>query len=164
MLYSPNVVFFRDDECALLQTPYVVDVVTCASVNMRNVVSTPLSPPARVGRFEARAAAEKVGRAGRDDSSSTPASALVRAVMTTRAKKVIMCSLKQGVRVLILGAWGSGAFRNDPAEAARWFLDAMREIGVERLHRDSSDSGFEQVIFAIPDSEKVEIFEEVFGV
>ncbi|MCB9603962.1 MAG: TIGR02452 family protein [Sandaracinus sp.] len=58
-----------------------------------------------------------------------------------RARLVIALAAEQGHRSLILGAWGCGAFRNDPVLAADAFSDALATV----------DHGFTRVVFAVFD-------------
>lgn len=61
-------------------------------------------------------------------------------VLARRARRVLRVAAAAGCRTLVLGAWGCGVFRNDPATVAHAFADAL--AAVDR---------FERVVFAIRD-------------
>lgn len=51
--------------------------------------------------------------------------ARVGPVMAGRVEKVLALAAAEGFETLVLGAWGCGAFRNDPRLIARLFHDAL---------------------------------------
>jgi uncharacterized protein (TIGR02452 family) len=51
--------------------------------------------------------------------------ARVEPVMAGRVEKVLALAAAEGFETLVLGAWGCGAFRNDPRLIARLFHDAL---------------------------------------
>lgn len=67
----------------------------------------------------------------------------VRDVLDDRAGKVLAVAANHGHRVLVLGAWGCGVFRNDPAEVAAIF---DRWLGSDRFR-----GAFARVVFAVYD-------------
>ncbi|GAA0909717.1 TIGR02452 family protein [Virgisporangium ochraceum] len=111
VIYSPAVPVFRDDKGALLEEPYRVAFLTAAAPNLGAI------------------ARNRPGDAGD-----------VPAVLARRARRVLRVAAAHGHRTLVLGAWGCGVFRNDPATVASAFADALREVGQ-----------FDRVIFAIRD-------------
>lgn len=44
-----------------------------------------------------------------------------------RAKRIVRVAEAQGNKALVLGAWGCGAFHNEPLVVARAFVDALRD-------------------------------------
>ena len=92
IIYSPDVPVFRDDDNALLDTPYTVSIITAPAVN-RGAVEH--NEPQRVKDIER--------------------------VMFDRMEKVLSLCVIHEHPVLILGAWGCGVFRNDPVEIATLF-------------------------------------------
>ncbi|MFI9270234.1 TIGR02452 family protein [Kitasatospora sp. NPDC052896] len=62
-------------------------------------------------------------------------------VLAERAARVLAVAARHGVRQLVLGAWGCGVFRNDPAEVAEAFAAALGSYG----------AAFERVVFAVWD-------------
>ncbi|MEV4676991.1 MULTISPECIES: TIGR02452 family protein [Actinomadura] len=88
------------------------------------------------------------------------AAARIPAVLRLRARKVLALALARGHARLVLGAWGCGVFRNDPAEVAEAFAGPLRPGG-EFAGR------FEHVVFAVWDtaagSPRQVAFERVFA-
>lgn len=98
MIYSPAVVFFRDDTYALADQAFTMSVITSAAVNA-----------GVVKRTEAQNIAQ------------------IAPVMQQRAKFVLRLALARGHRNLILGAWGCGVFQNDPQMVAQIFMDLLTQ-------------------------------------
>ena len=67
---------------------------------------------------------------------------LLESVMRQRAEKVLRAANHQGHATVVLGAWGCGAFRNDPDTIARIFADLLHPGGV--FH-----NVFGHVVFAV---------------
>jgi uncharacterized protein (TIGR02452 family) len=68
----------------------------------------------------------------------------VAAALARRARRVLAVAAAQGHRHLVLGAWGCGVFRNDPATVADAFADALAD----------GPGRFDRVVFAIWDQAK----------
>jgi uncharacterized protein (TIGR02452 family) len=64
--------------------------------------------------------------------------------LATRARRVLAVAAAHGHRRLVLGAWGCGVFRNDPAIVAGAFADALADTA----------GWFDQVVFAVLDHTK----------
>lgn len=81
----------------------------------------------------------------------------VRGVLAERALRVLAAAARHEVRTLVLGAWGCGVFRNDPAQVAEAFEGALGRYG----------AAFERVVFAVWDRNPVSAnraaFEARFG-
>lgn len=95
LIYSPAVPFFRDDDGALLPEPWCCAVVTAPAVN--------------------------AGVARKRGKSRTK----IKAVMRARMARVLTLAASHGHDTIVLGAWGCGVFRNDPAEVAGLFREAL---------------------------------------
>lgn len=123
---SPAVPVFRDDVSgALLEEPYAVSFLT--------------SPAPNAGVVLAR-------DPGRREE--------VDAVMRERVARVLAVAAEEGHRHLVLGAWGCGVFRNDPAvvaEAFRAELEGARQ------------GAFEAVTFAVLDGSEAGTFRGPFA-
>jgi len=111
VIYSPAVPVFRDDGGMLLTRPYLASFLTSAAPNLGAMSS---------------------GQAARQAS--------VPGILRARAARVLDVASAHGHRRLVLGAWGCGVFRNDPAIVATAFADALRH-----------DRRFEQIVFAVYD-------------
>jgi uncharacterized protein (TIGR02452 family) len=92
LIYSPNVPFFRDDRLVLLETPYVLSIVTSPAPN-----------------------------AGEELRRNHGSGAAIREALERRAGMVLAAMAAHGHRCVVLGAWGCGVFRNDPAAVAEVF-------------------------------------------
>jgi uncharacterized protein (TIGR02452 family) len=83
----------------------------------------------------------------------------IQETMLRRMEKLLSVAVAHGHGTLVLGAWGCGVFRNDPAQVARWFHYHL-------IENDSFRNAFETVWFAVPDSGKTpstfQIFQDVF--
>jgi len=126
MIYSPKVTFFRDDSGDLLEEPYTVACVTAAAPNM-NIVKT------LEGDQEETAYEE----------------------FYKRIKKVLEVMHHEGHKTIVLGAWGCGAFGNDPYIVSDFFADVL-EAG----------PAFDKVVFAIydkPESATYQAFDLTFS-
>lgn len=111
VIYSPRVPVFRDDMGNLLEKPYLTTFLTSAAPNLGAVRS---NQP----EFEAS----------------------VPEALNRRAIRVLEIAAAHGHRTLVLGAWGCGVFRNDPATVAAAFKHALATV-----------NRFDHVIFAIYD-------------
>lgn len=92
VIHSPGVPVFRDDAGALLDEPYEVDFLTSAAPNAGVIAQR---TPAETGR--------------------------IPAALAGRAERVLEVAAVAEVTALVLGAWGCGVFRNDPAQVAAAF-------------------------------------------
>jgi uncharacterized protein (TIGR02452 family) len=97
VIYSPAVPVFRDDNGALLPTPYPVSFLTAAAPNRAAILR---NQPEHAGR--------------------------IPAVLLRRATRILEVAAAHGHRRLVLGAWGCGVFGNDPATVASAFATALR--------------------------------------
>ncbi|MFD0318727.1 TIGR02452 family protein [Streptomyces flavalbus] len=92
VIHSPAVPVFRDDRGGLLDEPYTAGFLTAAAPNAGVVLSR---TPERAAELP---------------------TALAR-----RAERVLETAAHHGYRRLVLGAWGCGVFRKDPAQVAGAF-------------------------------------------
>ncbi|MDH6577546.1 TIGR02452 family protein [Kitasatospora sp. MAP5-34] len=116
VIFSPGVPVIRDAGGALLEQPYPVSFLT--------------SPAPNAGQLALRSSGRGVD---------------VREVLAERAARVLAVASAHGVRELVLGAWGCGVFRNNPAEVAEAFERALKAYGAT----------FERVVFAVWDRSPV---------
>ena len=96
-IYSPDVVFFRDETFQLTETPVRASVLTLPAVNMGQVLLK----------------GENVQEA--------------KKVMRRRMKLALGIFAEQKARHIVLGAYGCGVFRNDPNEVAIWWKELLKE-------------------------------------
>ncbi|MFD9000183.1 TIGR02452 family protein [Streptomyces sp. NPDC059582] len=115
VIHSPAVPVFRDDRGRLLDETFVAGFLTAAAPN---------------GGVVLRTAPER-------------ASELPHA-LAVRAERVLETAAAHGYRRLVLGAWGCGVFRNDPAQVAGAFRALL---GPGRRFAGT----FERVVFGVLD-------------
>ncbi len=92
MIYSPHVPVFRDDGDRLIDSPYLVSIITAPAVNAGAV---------------RRNEPEDLGK--------------ISPTMQRRIKSMLAIARHHGHTQIVLGAWGCGVFANDPADVAEWF-------------------------------------------
>ncbi|MDQ0584856.1 TIGR02452 family protein [Streptomyces rishiriensis] len=131
VIHSPAVPVFRDDRGRLLDEPYGVGFLTAAAPNAGVVLRT---VPERASQLPD--------------------------ALAVRAGRVLETAAAHGYRRLVLGAWGCGVFRNDPAQVAGAFRALLGPGG--RFERT-----FEHVVFGVldrtPGNVVLGAFEKVFG-
>ncbi|MFA3878457.1 TIGR02452 family protein [Streptomyces sp. MMCC 100] len=115
VIHSPGVPVFRDDRGRLLDEPYTAEFLTSAAPNAGVVLRT---APERAPE--------------------------VPAALAVRAERVLETAAAHGYRRLVLGAWGCGVFRNDPAQVAGAFRALLGPGG-------RFAGAFERVAFGILD-------------
>ncbi|WP_030187086.1 TIGR02452 family protein [Streptomyces violaceorubidus] len=115
VVHSPGVPVFRDDRGHLLDEPFTAGFLTCAAPNAGVVLRT--APERAAG---------------------------LPAALTARAERVLETAAAHGHRRLVLGAWGCGVFRNDPAQVAGAFRTLLGPGG-------RFAGAFERVAFGILD-------------
>ncbi len=126
MIYSPKVPILRNDKGELFDSPIVSSIITAAAVNA-----------GVVKRFE------------EDKIADIPH------IMRKRIDKLLMLSVINNHKTLILGAWGCGVFQNDPKVIANLFAELLKE---------KYTGAFEKVVFAIYAKNKkfIEAFQNEF--
>ncbi|MDZ7852082.1 MAG: TIGR02452 family protein [Halomonas sp.] len=131
-IYSPNCPVFRDDAGDLLAAPYRVAFITCPAPN---------------------AGAVRAHRPSEVDA--------ILPVFRERASLILGLALHHHLEDLVLGAWGCGVFRNESADVAEAFADALGRGGP--FHER-----FRSICFAVLDASREQAtyraFAEAFGV
>lgn len=131
LIYSPQVPFFRvRGKAPFLAAPFLANVITAPAPN-----------------------------AGAIQQNQPTLVAPIPETFARRWRNVLAAAESMGDQTLILGAWGAGAFRNDPrvvAETAKAAIESERFRGV-----------FRRIVFAVPSFSKISernlaVFAEVF--
>lgn len=118
MIYSPNCPVFKTDQGNFLETPYLVDFITSPSPNFGEIVKKQTQDIDKIAD-----------------------------VIYTRGAKVLSLFAAHHCDAIILGAWGCGVFRNNPAVVAQMFADL--------LSNNSLFYGrFKYVLFSVLDNSK----------
>jgi uncharacterized protein (TIGR02452 family) len=97
MILSPGCPIFRDDEGQLLNVTHVATFITSAAPN-----------------------------AGAAKSNRPQELSFIREVLRRRSEKVLTLAAFSECPTVVLGAWGCGVFRNDPAVVAAAFAAHLR--------------------------------------
>ena len=142
IIYTPSVVVFKTDtaEPKLLQEKdwYKVNMITCAAPNLRNRPSNAYNT-------------------GDGKVSVNVTDKELFDIHVKRLRRILDVALVNGNEVVILGAFGCGAFTNNPevvAEAAKKVIKEYRQAFV----------AIEFAIYCSPwDSENYKIFKRVLG-
>ncbi len=128
VIYSPCVPVFRDDNHRLVK-PVPMSFITAPAVNIGGLKQN--------RQFDNNKAVE---------------------IMKYRINKVLSISAIHSHRTLLLGAWGCGAFQNDPEIIAKLFKEALC---------GTFDGVFEKIRFVIyttkKDQENFNIFKSLLG-
>lgn len=114
MILSPRVTVFRNDDGSLTAKPFDIAVLTAPAPN-----------------------------AGVARKHSIPEHEIEH-IMRRRVANVLAVAAASGYSALVLGAWGCGVFRNDPAFVAGCFRESLR---------DEYADAFEIVRFSVLDSQ-----------
>ena len=105
IIYTPKVLIIKDDDHNMLATPFLVDVISCAAPNLRerpsNQYNTGDTIKVQISDNELLVLHEK------------------------RARKIFSSAIANGVEILILGAFGCGAFQNDPHIVAQAYKNVL---------------------------------------
>lgn len=122
LIYTPKVcVFKRDDYVLLDEKDYAyVDVITCAAPNLRERPSNVYNP-------------------GDGVEAADCSPDRLYEIHVSRARHILGAAVTHGVRAIVLGAFGCGAFKNDPEVVARAWKLAVSEYA----------SSFDVIEFAI---------------
>ena len=110
IIYTPDVTVFKTDTALPERMPeedwYNVDVITCAAPNLRNLPSNQSNP-------------------GDGDRPVKITDEELYALHLKRFGKILEVATASGAEVIILGAFGCGAFQNDPIVVAKAAKDAI---------------------------------------
>ena len=110
-IYSPGIVICKTDTNFPERMPQadwcVVDVISCAAPNLRDTPTNRYNPES--------------GQA----VSILPAD--LQRLHEQRAKAILSVAADTGADILVLGAFGCGAFRNDPKVVAKAYANVMKE-------------------------------------
>lgn len=116
MIYSPACPVLRTDDGRWLDAPYLVDFLTSPAPN--------------------------AGAIAKNEPQNL---VLIPAILHARMGKMLALAAHQGCKALILGAWGCGAFRNDPELVSSVFWEYLNPKG-------SYWGRFQTVLFSVLDT------------
>lgn len=111
-IYTPEVCVFKSDvnfpELLPRNDWWSVNILTCAAPNLRERPSNAMNP-----------------YAGAEAAKITPEE--LEKLLTSRVRRIFEIAVADGNEVLILGAFGCGAFRNPPQIVAKVFNTVMQD-------------------------------------
>lgn len=111
-IYTPDVCVFKSDINFPEPLPrdkwWKVNILTCAAPNLRERPSNPMNP-----------------HAGYKQVKVTPTE--LETLLTYRIRRIFEVAVANENEVLILGAFGCGAFRNPPEIVAKVFYNVMQD-------------------------------------
>ena len=108
IIYTKDVIVFKDDDYQPLTQPFAVDVITCAAPTLREQTSNRYNPSD-----------------GDSAPDITPEQLL--ALHERRGRQILSAAAANGAQVIILGAFGCGAFKNNPAIVAQAYANILPE-------------------------------------
>lgn len=110
IIYTPNVVVFKTDTAypkALREEAWhEVDVISCAAPNLREKPSNRMN-------------------SGDGDRKVDISAAELKRLHERRLRRILDVAVQKGVEAIVLGAFGCGAFRNDPEVVASAAFDVI---------------------------------------
>lgn len=132
MIYSPEVPVFRNDAMEFLENSYTLSFITAPAPNR-----------------------------GAIEQNKTGEESKIEAVFKNRIGLLLALAASKGYHRLILGAWGCGAFRNNPTEVAGWFREQL-------INNPDFKGLFSEVHFAVydhtPEGRIVQPFRSAFNI
>lgn len=136
VIYTPKVCVIKDDDYKTLDEKefFFVDVITCAAPNLRE---KPLN----------------YCNTGESDVAISITPEKLYNIHAQRARRILDIAAVHGIKNLVLGAFGCGAFKNDPNVVARAYADVLKDY----------DGVFENIEFAVycgSDTSNYDIFKE----
>ncbi len=99
MIYSPNVIFWMNDDGNFFDEYKIVDVITSPAPNKGAMIQH--NRQSEIGDLDI--------------------------VFKNRIEKMLGLALDKKMECLILGAWGCGVFRNDPSQVAQFFKEVIEQ-------------------------------------
>lgn len=128
IIYTPDVVVFRNDDfedmsVLPIEKWYDCNVITCPAPNMRQQVKNRFNPDDNIGVISPNATRE------------------YKEIMKNRIRRILAIAERMRNTHLILGAFGCGAFMNDPKIVSELFKEVIIDEGFGYL--------FEYIEFAI---------------
>ena len=111
-LYTKEAIFFKDKDYEYME-PVVCDVITIAAINLNE--NAKYDPVQNITEY--------------------------RKITKDKIRLMVSLAAQNGVKNLILGAWGCGVFKNDPKTMAQYFGEVL--VG------EGYSVDFDNIVFAI---------------
>ncbi|MBQ5333816.1 MAG: TIGR02452 family protein [Oscillospiraceae bacterium] len=137
-IYTPDITVFKSDTSFPEVLPenqwFCTDVITCAAPNLREKPYNPMNP-------------------GKGTAIRLSDSELL-SLHKKRGKHILEIAAANGADVIVLGAFGCGAFRNDPNVVAKAYSELLEDF----------KGSFDEIVFAVycapNDTKNFEIFKK----
>ncbi len=126
MIYSPDCPVFKTDHGTLLESPSSVDFLTSPAPNAGAILN---NHPEDINK--------------------------IQDTFYQRGSKILSLFAQQGCDAIVLGAWGCGAFKNDPVVVAKMFADYL-------LENREFYGRFKTVLFSVLDTAKTNFIISAF--
>jgi len=136
IIYSPNVYIIKSDSYTNLYRPFKVNIITCAAPNLRET-------PANAYNHEV---GEKLNITDKQ----------LLKLHEKRARAIFNAAVENGNETIILGAFGCGAFRNNPEIVAQAYKNVLPEYV-------NYFKNIEFAVFCGRDSTNYEVFKRILG-
>ena len=127
MIYSPQIPVIRDDDDKLLDKPFLISILTVPAVN--------------AGAVRKNGKKQEINK--------------IESTMLGRTEKLLSVAATHDYKILVLGAWGCGVFKNSPEDVARYFHYHLTENHL-------FTGLFEKIVFAVLDNTKDENIIDAF--
>ena len=111
-LYTKEAIFFKDKDYEYME-PVVCDVITIAAINLNE--NAKYDPVQNITEY--------------------------RKITKDKIRLMVSLAAQNGVRNLVLGAWGCGVFNNDPTTMSQYFSEVL--VG------EGYSVDFDNIVFAI---------------
>lgn len=112
-IYSPGIIIFKNDTdypVRMAQSDWcTIDIISCAAPNLRNEPANQYNP--------------ENGKHIRILPS------VLQQIHEQRARQILSVAIANHVDILVLGAFGCGAFRNDPAVVSMAYKQVLQDYG-----------------------------------
>lgn len=108
IIYTPDVAIIKNDDYDRLPEPVYIDVITCAAPNLREK---------NISKYNQE-------REPAPDITSEE----LKAIHVSRARQILSAAAQNFADVVVLGAFGCGAFRNDPNVVAAAYKEVLPEF------------------------------------
>jgi uncharacterized protein (TIGR02452 family) len=117
ILYSSDVLFFKDSNYQFITDVVYCDVVSAPAINLNRSYSTSL-PNVEVKKY-----VEVIA-----DPPENYAE-----IMKNKITAMFDLSIKNGCDCIILGAWGCGVYKNKPEHVAQFFKEVISENNYQKM-------------------------------
>ncbi|TAE44868.1 MAG: TIGR02452 family protein [Cytophagales bacterium] len=139
MIFSPFVPIFKDDNGNLLDNFYEISFLTSPAVN--------------VGALRWHFALAQTKRGIYNEEK-------YKRIMTERIERILTIAYLNDYQEIVLGAWGCGAFHNDPREVAQLFADLL--LDNQAIFKNKFKNIYFAIYAAHKNDKNIDFFKNIF--